>query len=86
MAYIPSEIESQLNKQTALAINNPDFIKVNDKKKKVQFSQIFEWYTSDFTAGNKSLIDFVNIYKTNPIPNKYKSSYYTYDWTLNDVK
>jgi len=86
VVYLPKTLEVQLNKQTALAINNPSFIKVNTKKKKVQFSQIFEWYTADFTTGNKSLIDFVNIYRTTPILGKYKSSYYSYDWTLNETK
>jgi len=85
-AYLPSTIEAQLNKQTTLALNNSDFIKVNNKKKRVQLSQIFEWYTSDFTVGNKSLVDFVNTYRTEQIPGKYKSSYYTYDWTLNQIK
>ncbi|NQY28914.1 MAG: DUF547 domain-containing protein [Flavobacteriaceae bacterium] len=85
-AYLPSTLETQLNKQTTLALNNTAFIKVNNKKKKVQFSQIFEWYTSDFTTGNKSLIDFVNIYRTTPIPGNYKPSYYSYDWTLNEIK
>jgi len=85
-AYLPDTLEKQLNKQTKLALNNANFIKVNAKKKKVQFSQIFEWYTSDFTVGSDSLIDFVNTYRTEPIPRKYKSSYYTYDWTLNEVK
>ena len=85
-AYLPDTLEKQLNKQTKLALNNVDFIKVNTKKKKVQFSQIFEWYTLDFTVGDKSLIDFVNGYRTEPIPQKYKSSYYAYDWTLNQVK
>ena len=85
-AYLPDTLENQLNKQTKLALNNADFVKVNTKKKKVQFSQIFEWYTSDFIVGDKSLIDFVNGYRTEPIPQKYKSSYYAYDWTLNQVK
>ena len=85
-AYLPNTIEIQLNKQTKLALNNPNFIKVNGKKKKVQFSQIFEWYTPDFTTNNKSLIDFVNMYRQEQIPNTFKSSYYPYDWSLNDAK
>lgn len=85
-AYFPETLEKQLNTQTKLALNNSGFIKVNAKKKKVQFSQIFEWYKSDFITESKSLIDFVNTYRVEPIPNNYKSSYYTYDWTLNQVK
>jgi len=85
-AYLPNTLENQLDRQTILALNNANFIKINAKKKRVQFSQIFEWYTSDFTAKKKSLIDFVNIYRTEQIPSKYKTSYYAYDWTLNQVK
>jgi hypothetical protein len=85
-AYQPITLEEQLNEQTILALNNDDFIKVNSKKKKVQFSQIFEWYTSDFTAQNESLIEFVNTYRKDQIPITFKTSYYTYDWTLNTTK
>jgi len=85
-AYLPDTLENQLNQQTILALNNANFIKVNTKKKRVQFSQIFEWYTTDFTAGDKSLIDFVNIYRSESIPSTYKLSYYTYDWALNEIK
>jgi hypothetical protein len=85
-AYMPDSIEEQLEKQTLLSINNPEFIKINHKKKRVQFSQIFEWYKSDFESGNKSLIDFINLYMKEPISSKYKSSYYPYDWSLNDTK
>jgi len=85
-AYLPSTIEAQLDRQTKLALNNPNFIKVNNKKKKVLFSQIFEWYNSDFTVNNKSIIDFVNLYRKEQISNSFKSSYYTYDWTLNQIK
>jgi len=41
-AYKPSTLEKQLQRQASLALNNPSFIKV--KGKKVQLSQIFEWY------------------------------------------
>ena len=85
-AYLPNTIEDQLDRQTTLTLNSAEFIKVNEKKKKVQFSQIFEWYTSDFTVNNMSLIQFVNLYRKKQIPNSYKSSYYSYDWSLNELK
>ena len=85
-AYLPSKIETQLNEQTTKALNNPDFIKVNDKKKKIGFSQIFEWYNSDFTSGNKTLVDFLNIYTKTQYSSKYKTYYYPYNWELNQTK
>lgn len=84
VAYLPKTVEVQLNTQTKLALNNNDFIKVNTKKKKVEFSQIFEWYKSDFIANSKSLIEFVNHYRKSPISESFKTSYYSYDWTLNN--
>lgn len=85
-AYLPNTLENQLTKQTVLALNNNHFIMVNKKKRTVKFSQIFEWYTSDFTTQNKSLIDFVNEYRKDQIPADYKTSYYKYDWALNEIK
>ncbi|MEK6153354.1 DUF547 domain-containing protein [Flavobacteriaceae bacterium 3-367] len=83
-AYLPSSLEVQLQKQTQLALNNPEFIKLN--KNKVGLSQIFEWYKGDFTQGGKSLVDFVNLYRNEKLPEKAKTYFYSYDWTLNESK
>ncbi|MEM7483620.1 MAG: DUF547 domain-containing protein [Bacteroidota bacterium] len=83
-AYLPSTLDAQLQKQTELSLNNPNFIRV--KGKKVGVSQIFEWYKGDFTQGGKSLVDFINIYRKEKIENKAKVNYYPYDWTLNETK
>lgn len=82
-AYKPSTLEAQLQRQTVKALNNPNFIKV--KGNKVQLSQIFEWYKVDFTQ-NGSEVDFVNKFRKEKIPAKAKVSYYSYDWSLNQVK
>ena len=83
-AYLPNTLESQLQKQTEIALNNTSFIKV--KGKKVQLSQLFEWYKGDFTQGGKSQIDYVNQYRKEKIDSGAKIGYYPYDWTLNDIK
>lgn len=82
-AYRPETLDSQLQRQTIKSLNNSDFIKVKDKK--VQLSQIFEWYKEDFTKTG-SVIDFVNKYRDMPIPAKSKISYYPYNWSLNEIK
>lgn len=83
-AYTPSKLDAQLEKQTKLAINDSNFIRVNSNKVKV--SQIFEWYPGDFKQDGKKLVDFINQYKSEKLPEKVKVSYYPYDWTLNEVK
>ncbi|GAA4275572.1 DUF547 domain-containing protein [Aquimarina mytili] len=82
-AYQPSTLKNQLQRQTVKALNNPNFIKV--KGKKVQLSQIFEWYKVDFTR-NGSEVDYVNKFRKEKIPSDAKVSYYSYDWSLNQIK
>ncbi|PRX56417.1 DUF547 domain-containing protein [Flagellimonas meridianipacifica] len=83
-AYTPAKLEGQLQTQTQLALNNPNFIRV--KGKKVNLSQIFEWYTGDFTQGGKNLIEYVNQYRNEKLDPKAKVGYYSYDWALNETK
>ncbi|OED35895.1 hypothetical protein AB832_05930 [Flavobacteriaceae bacterium (ex Bugula neritina AB1)] len=73
-AYQPASLEKQLQRQATIALNNPNFIKV--KGKKVQLSQIFEWYKGDFTQ-NGSEIDYVNRFRKEKIPAKAKVSIIT---------
>jgi len=82
-AYKPSTLDAQLTTQTKKAINDSNFIRVN--KNKVQLSQIFEWYKGDFEHDG-NLVDFINKYKSEQLPEKAKVSYYQYDWTLNEAK
>ena len=81
-AYLPNTLETQLENQTKLALNG-SFLKVNTKKKRVQASQIMEWYKEDFTMNGKSEIDFINQYRTEKLEGKYKLSYFPYNWKVN---
>lgn len=81
-AYVPQKLETQLQKQTVLALNNPAFIQVH--KNKVKISQIFEWYKTDFEQAG-DVVDFINTYRKEKLPDNSKVSYYPYDWSLNDL-
>jgi hypothetical protein len=81
-AYLPNTLDAQLETQTKKAING-DFIRVNNKKNRVQVSQIMEWYKEDFTMNGMDEIDFINTYKTEKLEGKWKLSYFPYDWTIN---
>ena len=80
-AYKSTTLEAQLTRQTKLALNNSNFIKV--KKNKIEVSEILKWYKEDFVMKGQSEIDFINKYRTEKIPAKFKLGYYTYNWTLN---
>ena len=81
-AYLPSTLDTQLETQTKKALNG-SFLKVNTKKKRVEASEIMKWYKEDFTMNGMTEIDFINKYRTEQIPDNYKLSYFTYNWSLN---
>lgn len=83
-AYKPDTLDAQMEEQTKLAINNPNFIRI--KGKKVGISQLFEWYAEDFTRGGKTILQYINQYRNEKLNNDAKLFYYPYDWRLNDTK
>lgn len=84
-AYRPEKLEEQLNRQTMKALSDPGFVQLENNSRKAGLSKIFDWYTEDFGADKStSLINYINQYRVEKIPNDYKVSFYPYDWTLND--
>ena len=79
-AYTPLRLDIQLQERTQASLNNPAFIRVNTRDKKVTLSKLFEWYQDDFTHGGQSLLSFINAYRQQKIPSVYKVYYYAYDW------
>ncbi|MGB0177621.1 MAG: DUF547 domain-containing protein, partial [Owenweeksia sp.] len=84
MAYTPEDLNTLLQLQTIKALSDPDFIRVDAKKKEVAVSEIFKWYREDFIEESATIIAYINQFRDNKIPESYKLTYYTYDWTLND--
>lgn len=82
-AYIPKNLESQLNQQTRLSLNNNEFIKSTEET--VALNQIFEWYPQDFGGNKNSAVTFINQYRDLPIDPDLRVTYYGYDWRLNDI-
>lgn len=83
-AYQPDQLEQQLEQQTRLALNDPNFVRVDAANKKVGFSQIFKWYVKDFGSNNKTSLAYINRYRKTAIPSSYKISFYDYNWSLNN--
>jgi hypothetical protein len=82
-AFTPDKIEGQLNERTRFALNDNTWIKVHPKQKKVEVSQIFEWYKDDFASTGSGLINWINQFRIEKIPVGYTVSFYEYDWSLN---
>ena len=79
-AFTESNVELELEKLMKEFINDPKRNILN--KKKVQISEIFNWFKGDFTA-NGSVVDYINRYADEPVNKKAKIKYLPYDWSLN---
>ncbi len=82
-AYQADQLDQQLEERTQQALNNPEFIRVDKNKKKVRISKIFDWYKGDFTKNQASVLQYINQYRDEKIPESYKVGYYEYSWALN---
>ncbi|MEM7660392.1 MAG: DUF547 domain-containing protein [Bacteroidota bacterium] len=82
-AYFPELLETQLDQQAKLALNDPAFVQIDHMEKTIGYSQIFRWYKSDFVEGGEELSTYVNQYRETPLPAGYETTFYEYDWTVN---
>lgn len=80
VAFTESNVESELERLMKEFVNDPTRNKLS--KKKVEISEIFNWFKGDFTS-NGSVIDYINKYANEPINKKAKIKYLPYDWSLN---
>lgn len=82
-AFMPENLDRKLEERTKNAINNPDFILLNNSDNEVKLSMIFKWYDKDFKMKEQSILAYINKYRNEPIPDSYTISYYSYNWDLN---
>ena len=80
MAFTEENVEAELTKLMKAFVNDSTRNKLS--KKKVQISEIFNWFKGDFTK-NGSVIDYLNKFSETEIKANAKISYLKYDWTLN---
>lgn len=81
-AYVPGKLDEQIEAVTRQTLNDPEFIRVRGKK--LEVSEIFNWYKKDFTEESKSILNYINQYLDARVDDKTKIVFYTYDWSLND--
>jgi len=80
VAFTEENIDEELTKLMKAFINDSSRNKIT--KKKVQISEIFNWFKDDFTK-NGSVIDYLNKYSETEIKSNARISYLNYDWSLN---
>lgn len=81
-AFTETNVESLLELAFSNFVNDPLRNKIS--KDKIEISQLFDWFKTDFANGD-SLIDFLNKYSKTKISKTAKVSYLKYVWTLNEA-
>lgn len=81
-AYVADKLNTQLSQATKTFLSDVNKNKITEKK--IQISELFNWYAADFTLDGKTLIDFLNKYSGVTILETAKIEYLPYDWSLND--
>jgi len=80
-AYVPSEIDNQLNQVTTNFIN--DLNKVLDYRGQLELSKIFSWNGEDFLI-KSDIHSYINKYRYQKVNASSKPLYKEYDWSLNE--
>ena len=79
---MPATLDAQLDSRTRAAMNDPYFIRFKEGDQRAEVSQIFNWYAIDF-GGPESVLEYINQFRTLPIPPATQIDFYEYDWKLN---
>ena len=85
-AYISDRLESQLENSTRNFLLIKDKNSVDDNKKIIMISPLFDWFKEDFNRKLGSVIAFIAPYYSK-IPEdlkNYQIKYTVYDWSLNE--
>ena len=79
-AFTAANIDASLETLMKEFINDTTRNKIG--KKKIEISEIFNWFKGDFTADG-TVIDYINKYSKVQVSKKAKIKYLPYDWSLN---
>jgi len=87
-AYAADRLDTQLEEQGRQFLRDATKNRFDAGTRTLWLSQIFEWFEADFTAGGKSVAEFVRPYLPEPAAaalagGKVKVRYLDYDWSLN---
>ena len=77
-------LEAQLDEQTRLFANSSRAARIDQKGKRIQYSELFQWYAKDFNV--KTPFDYLNRYRSKALPSGYTVDWIKYDWSLNEAQ
>jgi len=83
--FIANTLEQDLQTAAIEFFNKDKHILIDVEKQILRLSGIMKFYTKDYVASGKKqdLIEYVNQFRENKVPNEYKVKFIKYDWTIN---
>ena len=99
-AYRPEQLDAQLDQVTRQFVSSPMHVRVDDDKKQIALSAIFDWYKKDFDDHAKALgkaptvLAFIEHFADEATQERlraaqtagYKTVFNDYDWSLNSAR
>jgi hypothetical protein len=82
-AYSGSTLDAELERRMRSFVSDPTRNLIDSTNRRLELSQIFEWYASDF-GGAEALAEYVDRYTALDV-DTYSVSYRPYSWELNDI-
>lgn len=81
--FTGEKLEAQLEKLATAFVNSDKGVHLVPESKKVELSEIFDWYRNDFKMG---ALAFINKRREKPLPPGLEVTFQKYDWSLNEAK
>ena len=82
-AFSSASLEAQLEVATRTFIGEDRNVQLDQDRRELRISSIFDFYTEDFLAKAPSLAAYVDRYHSEEIPTDIKVRFIDYDWTVN---
>ena len=76
-------LDAQLDAAAREFLNQERYIRVDSTNNAVHCSKILKWYRKDFETDEQTLIQYINQYREEAIPEDYAVKWLPYDWSLN---
>lgn len=90
-AMNPQTLQAQLDTATRTAVNDPKYVEIDSKSRRLRLTRIMSWYEQDFIEKDGSLEAFLLRYLEEPARSRLEDGEHTiefmdYDWALNDAR
>lgn len=83
-AFRPATLEAELDAAAREFCNDPNQIRLDPARRRVEISEIFRFFTGDFVPGAApTLTAYVNVWRREPIPAGWTQGFHRYDWRVN---